>query len=428
MPNQITSQYEVARSHEVNEARQRRARERAIAAARDGVEHALTLDRQANELEAQVKAYDSDADGFQQRAHTDHVAWNLRLIFAGAILLYVFLELISSGDIAEFLAHQMAPLFRLDAATGETPMWLRRLAGAAFIGGMLGATLLIKFVTAWFADVFRTARASTMPGEHLRYWSLTGALWGMYFAKAAYVAAVACLYVWLFGFAQQRAALMADIAAEQKQTVEATDLGIRIERGAVEAETAAGSKPAEETADSAATTRLAGATGVFYAVIVLLHALVLLLPTEGFSRELELAHFKRGKANARGTAFRAEEERTLRDIYERIRLAPPDYQQDLVYAAEPVVPKINKLYGSQVIRIAGRDRNSSFNGGEPGDNTAGFASPSPRTPNGPTANRVAAVARSGDDRTEPDAGPVTNWEAIFPGNNTPPPKHDNSNS
>ncbi|HKP05015.1 MAG TPA: hypothetical protein VJU77_16810 [Chthoniobacterales bacterium] len=414
MPNQITSKYEVARHQDANTARQVRARHRVIGAVRKGVEHALGLDRQAGELERQVAAYDADTDGFQQRVHSDHVAWNLRLIFFSAILLYVFLELISSGDIAEFLAHQMAPLFRLDTA-GETPMWLRRLAGAAFIGGMLGATLLIKFVTTWFAGVFRAARASTMPGEHLRYWSLTGAIWGMYFAKVVYVGAAACLYVWLFGFAQQRAALMADIATEQKQVVESTDLGIKIQRGAVETETVAVAKPAG-TVDSAATTRLAGASGVFYAVIVLLHALVLLLPTEGFARELEFAHFKRGKANARATAFHAEEERTLRDIYERIRLAPADYQQDLVYSAEPVVPKINKLYGSRVIRIAGRDQNSSLDGNEPGGDATRLAPLSPRTPNGPTGDGTAAVAESSRDNSAPiDQVPATNWDTIFPG-------------
>ena len=416
MQNQMPSQYEIDRDQQRSNARQFRARQSAIEEVRKSVEHALSLDLNAKRIEKQVEAHENDVNGFQQRAHADRVAWNLRLIFCASILLYVFLEYIASGDVAEFLAHQMAPLFSVDPGAGETPIWLRRLAGVAFIGGMLGATLLLKFVTAWFSNLFKTTRSEVKPGEHLRYWGLTTVIGLIHLSKVAYVAAVAGLYIWLFGFAQERAIMIADIAAEQKQTAQWSDLGIKIEGGTVETDEAVKKSAAEATAP-AQNSRLAGATGVFYVAIVMLHALVILLPTDGFGRDLELAHFKRGKSEARAASMRDEEGRTLRDVYERIRTASGEYQQDFIDVAMPCVPKINKLYGRPVIRMPeDYDQNPSFGRTYPEPVAEPQSGAVSRNQISPSGNRSSSTYQMAEHDEEPfnNETPVNVYDSIFP--------------
>lgn len=113
---------------------------------------------------------------------------------------------------AEYLAHQIAPLFSVDPSSGLTPMWLRRLAASAFIGGMMGATLLTKFVTTWAINHFKAARSRLLPGEHLRFWGWNLSIACIWLCKLAYIVAIAGLYFWLWGFAQERAAIIADLA------------------------------------------------------------------------------------------------------------------------------------------------------------------------------------------------------------------------
>ncbi|HPA16149.1 MAG TPA: hypothetical protein PLU30_00280 [Verrucomicrobiae bacterium] len=419
MPNPTPSQYEADRLQQQNEARRNSERQRTIRAFRDQVEAAIDLDARAGGLERRIVAYDGDLDGFRQRVLADRADWKMVWIFWGAILFLPLMEFLSSGDIADVLAYNMAPHFGFDPATGGMSIWLRRVAGAGFIGSMLVATLLTKLATTWFSGVFKRARSSLMAGEDLRYWCLTCGIWGMHFARVAYIVAAASLYLWLFGFAQERAAIMADFAVEQKQAAEWTDLGIRIEGGAIEADEA-GAPKAENAEAAASTTRLAGATGVFYAVIVLLHALVLLLPTNGFARELELARFRRGPAEARATALRGEEGHVLREIYERIRTAPNGYQQDFIAAAEPVIPSIIKLYKRDVIRLPENAQNPVSTTSDAVQERVPQSPPdSPTQPFGPNGNGATVAGyhqgiHSDPDDSPSDEAPPADWETIFP--------------
>jgi len=422
MPN-TQSQFEIERNQQRISDRQHGRLRKVIAIARGMVEHALSLNLKASRIEKQLQDHDTDNDGFRARVRADRRDWLLLWVFWGTILLYTVLEFMTSGDIAEMLACQMAPHFGIDPATGGMPIWLRRSAGVGFVAGMLLATLLVKLISGWFLDSFKTARAALMPGEDRRYRGLTCGIWGIYLSKVAYVAAVAGLYVWLFGFAQQRAAFMADLAAEQKQTAEWTDLGVKIEGGVVETDEAVPAKSSAAT-ETETVARLAGATGVFYAVIVLLHACVLLLPIPDPSRELELAHFKKGVADKQAVALRAEERQTLREIYEHVRIAPEQYRSDLVEATEPVHAAINQIYGRRVIGIAGVESTPPDSNG-----TSAAARPQPLNPNGPNGNggahaanghshvATAAASINGSNGQHPigeEEPPVADWDAIFP--------------
>lgn len=420
MPN-TQSQLENERNQQRLSDRQHGRLRRAIAAVRGMVEHALSLNLKAGRIEKQLRDYDSDNGGFRARAQADRRDWLLLWVFWGTILLYTVLEFMTSGDIAEMLACQMAPHFGVDPATGAMPIWLRRAAGLGFVLGMLGVTLLVKLITNGLLTSLKSARAALVPGEDGRYRLLTCGIWGAYLSKLAYVAAVAGLYVWLFGFAQQRAAFIADLAAEQKQAAEWTDLGISIEGGVVETDEAA---PATSSvaAETETVSRLAGATGVFYSVIVLLHACVLLLPVNGFSRELELAHFKKGVADKQAVALREEERQTLRDIYEHVRIAPQQYRADLVEATEPVHAAINQLYGRRVIGIAGVESKPPEFGGADSPTEPQPFTPSELDGNGFGANGHNHVATgvapiiglNGHDPVGEEEPPVADWDSIFP--------------
>jgi hypothetical protein len=327
---------------------------RVIKPLRSLVERAVLLGTRAQRLAGHVRAYDANTEGFRARVAADRADWLLLWVFWGVILCYAVLEFMTSGDIAEVLAYQMAPHVGLDPVTGQVPIWLRRVAGVGFVGAMLLATLLVKLLTSLALGSFKRGRLALEDEEgRVGQRVLLGfGVAGVYLVKLVYVAAVAGLYFWLFGFAQERAATMAILTAEEHQTAAAANLGIKIEGGSVET-TAPDAAAAPGTDPRATITRLSGATGVFYVLIVMLHALVLLLPTNGFSRELELAHFKRAKADARLVDLRQREGRLLREIFEHVRTSPTHFRDDLVQASEPVHAAINQVYRRPVIGFGG---------------------------------------------------------------------------
>lgn len=345
MPTPTPSAYELDRNQRRDADRRGKRQKRLIAQFRKWVEKAISLNRAAQTLEKTNEAYDQDKDGLQHRAASDRAAWWSMCVFTGAVLLYVIGEFFASGDVAEWLAHQIAPLFvDSNGADASTPIWLRRTAGIGFVTVMLGVTLLLKFVTTHYVHRLSARRERVAAGDAATYRGLTFGIWLNHGAKAAYIAAVAVLYVWLFGFAQERAAFTAAIAAEQK-AVESLDLGIKIEGGEVQTSGTGTAPVASDGNKDAVGHKLAYATGVIYVCLWLLHGLVLLLPTEGFGRELPFAHYKRGAAGRTVESLRESEERTLRDILERINRAEGGEREVLVRAAQPVRKRLIEAAG-----------------------------------------------------------------------------------
>jgi hypothetical protein len=281
------------------------------------------------------------------------------------------------------------------------------VAGVALALGILAGTILVKLVLTLVLRKLKADLSSLVPGEEARYRNLTFAISAVYLSKIAYVTMIAGLYVWLYGFAQQRAQFMADVSSEQTQSSDWGDIGVKFEGGVLETEETVPTKTTEAS-DKEIAARLAGATGVFYAVIVLLHTCVLLLPANGFGRELELAHFKKGPAQSKAAILRAEEHRSLREIYEYVRIAPESYRSDLVEATEPVHAAINRLYGRTVIRISGVEFT-------PPDSNGFHSAVSSQTPssNGLNVNGNAHTAGASDSNGEADASDAA-WDAIFP--------------
>lgn len=396
MPATTTeSPFQAARRQRQVDARQAATRRSLMRRHRQDIEAAIELDRDATRHGNQLLDHAEDRNGFRQRVQEDRTSWWLWAIFWGAILLYVVAEFLTSGDVSDWLANQIAPLFQVDAQ-GGTPIWLRRVAGCSFVGIMLGVTLLLKFVTTWFKTRFQAERSTVQAEEAARHWRLTAGIWATQVAMAAYLAGVAFLYTWLFGFAQERAMITASIAAEQ-QTLEWTDLGVKIEGGTIETDEAVPKKAGAASSPPAVTgSRLAWATGVVYICLWCLHALVMLLPTDGFGRDLELAHFKRGAVERRMERMRTQEEGILRGIYERIMSVDGNDRDALVRITYPVARRLNATMGQTVMEVppatagAAPENQTQGEGAHTTDNTstpqsaygAGIDATAPTTGNG----------------------------------------------
>lgn len=338
--------------------RQRRTSERQAEASRSlvrkhrsDVETVISLDNKAVVLEGQLRAFDQADGDFRRRVQEDRTAWWLRVIFWGSIALYIVAEFMTSGDVSEWLANQIAPLFQVDVNGGDTPVWLRRVAGCAFVGTMLGVTLLLKFVTTWFRARFSEERANVKVGEDALHRNLTAGIWMTQLAKVVYLAGVAVLYVWLFGFAQERAAITAAIATEQQQSLQWTDLGIKLDGGTIETDEAVPKSTSAAPPAAVTGSKLSWATGVLYVMLWALHGLVLLLPTDGFGRELELAHFKKGTTERDVRKIRETEGRIHRDNYERIMSVQGEDRDALIRETLPVASQMNKALGREVIVV-----------------------------------------------------------------------------
>ena len=384
MPTNTPSAYQMHEA-ELRAQRQRHGdRNRMVRTHRNNVERAISLNRRASLMEGQLAAFDGD-ESFRQRVSDDRADWWCRTIFFLAVGLYVGGEFFASGDVAEWLAHQISPLF--DIRTEQTPVWLRRAAGVGFVGIMLGVTLLLKFVTSWFGAKFKAARAQAQIGEHSLFWKMTVGIWCNHAVKAAYLVAVAMLYFWLFGFAQERAAFTAAIVAEQQeQGADSMNLGVKLDGGAVEEKKAETTK-AEEQKSGAIGGNLALATGVVYVCLWMLHGLVLVLPVDGFNRELEFAHFKRGTVERKAVAMRGEQDRVLRDILERVHAVEGEDRDILIRETQPVAKLVNLAAGRDAMDVP-----PSPPGDEP---QTADASPSPMPPP-PSPTGVATAQESKD--------------------------------
>jgi hypothetical protein len=217
-------------------------------------------------------------------------------------------------------------------------------------------------------------------GQRSHFWKMTIGMWSNYAVKVVYLAAVALLYVWLYGFAQERAALTAAIKADD-QREEAQVLPLKFENGAV---SSVEPSPIEEVGVPSDDSKLALATAVIYVCLWTLHALVLILPVDGFGRELEFAHFKRGAVERKVNSMRDRQGLVLRDILERIHSVEGEHREILIRETQPIVHLVNKAARRQAMddHASGRDE-------EPPASAAAHTPPSPFDP-APTGGASAA--------------------------------------
>ena len=380
------SQYELHQAE--SRAQQQGSAETAglVSRHRADVEEVIRREGRATRMEAQISAYDAD-ENFREQVAADRSQWRCRVMLLAAVFVYIIGEFFASGDVAATLAVQIAPLFNLGAIE-EPPVWLRRLAGCGFVVIMLFATLGIKYAASVLGAAFETAKARATVGQSWVFWSNSIGVWVTHLAKVAYLVAVSFLYLWLYGFAQDRAALHATDKAE-----EAPAAPIKYERGAVvepQPPVADGDKAERSGGESKKSdpgSRLGMATGVLYICLWLIHGVVIVLPVNG--RELEFAHFKRGASEQRVHAMRENQGRLLRDILERIHSVEGENRDVLIRETQPIAHLVNKAAGRSTMDVP---RN-----GPDEEPPAAASVQNPTPPPTPAPTAAAAVAEPQDD-------------------------------
>lgn len=383
MATTTPSPFQKARSEQRVETRRKKQLSRLISNFKALVERAIALAKRGDALAAKLRTYDGDPARFNARVASDTSAWWAMVIFAAAIALYVIGEFFASADVAEFLAHQIAQLFvHASGPATETPVWLRRAAGVGFVVIMLGLTLLLKYVTDYYASDLRQRRSSVEAGDGATYWKFTTGLMATCSARVLYLGAVLWLYTWLYGFAEQRAAYMAAIASE-RNAAEMVDVQLALHDGTVQAAQANPSATPTAQNMEGDSRKLAYATAVIYACLFGIHCLIIAMPTHGFGRELPLANFKREAAQRRLDALRLEEDRLLRDLLTRISAAQGEEKNALVMEAQPVRARIEAAAASQPVQQNGPPEPGarSATDTDPDDDTA--AAPAATPPSGP---------------------------------------------
>jgi hypothetical protein len=95
--------------------------------------------------------------------------------------------------------------------------------------------------------------------------------------------------------------------------------------------------------------KLARPQVLVYALLTMLHGLLLIIPCAERPDDLSLAFFDRGRAGRAARNLRQQEGTMLRDLHTRIREANPSYQNDLVVEAMPIAKRINETLGWQAL-------------------------------------------------------------------------------
>ena len=332
-----------------NDSRRQAARAAGIDAVRTPTEQAIALNREAARVRNRILQHDANPEWVAAQVRRDRTDFALWIVFVLMLCAYLVIEWMTSGDIASMLANGMAPHFGLK--DGETvPRWLIRAAGAGFVGLMLMVTIMVKIIASYGLDRAHNARAALMPGQEVSHRKFTSQIRWFHLLKVLYVCAVGLLYCWLYGFAAQRGVLMAQMGNAAAEMARVSNSTVSFEDGGVKDTSSSGEGAKSKSETEAAGRMLAGASAVFFAMIVCMHAGLLCLPVSNPARPLEYLGFSRSKFEAKLDSLVARRDQNLRDIYERVRRSEGEQRSDLLEATEPVHGMINQsLFGGRFV-------------------------------------------------------------------------------
>lgn len=331
-----------ARTHAARNSRRRRT----LASHRGDVEKVQGCQDEIHLSRELVERYDAPDGEFRDLVEEQHDTRNRQRVFWLAVLAYVVGEYFVAGNVAEWLATEILPMIRdlswkadgalADADSSGVPLWLRRAVGVGFVGIMLAGTLVLKFLTHWCLTRVRSARQALLPGQHGKAAFLAAQATGLIGLKVVFLLMVAGLYLWLFGFSQERAEFVSLLKEEQTGVVDPLQ-GFEIDesgnlRTQDELPRASGTSGESATGGS-----MAYATAVCYVMCWCIHGLLLGFPVHGFSKKLRYARFDREDAIEGGEEARRERVRLNRQILERIdEESDPEIKEALVRAVQPI--------------------------------------------------------------------------------------------
>lgn len=360
--NEGPSAYE--RAEQENQARE--AREAALGQRvdlhRSEVEEACRIRSKRAQIEAQRDRFENDPV-YRRRVETARRALKISFFCVGISILIFFADLfLGTPDLAEDLAFPVMSLIpdtllpdadSVEAGSAATPNWLRLAIGIILSVVVLALTIAVKIIGD--EAPVHNARKRLSAGD-TRGWRLTTRqLWTRRAVKVGYLAIMFGAFTWLYTYAQERARVMESLTAGSVEEMDWQNLGFNLlstGEGEIDESIPAANKESGES-DTAVSGKLALGAGATYAMLFILHALLLMLPTPNSTIDLPLARFNPHRAEAKAAKMRRQEEGLLRGIVARIQTVRGDdsTRETLIVLSEPVARAVNELYGRTLMPI-----------------------------------------------------------------------------
>lgn len=326
---------------------------------RNEVERACSIRSDRVVIEAQRTRFENDS-AYRTRIERARRARNLIVFTVGVILLIFLSDLfLGTPDLAEDLAHPVKSLIpeswlpETGSEEGEssaTPNWLRLVIGMTLSTVALALTIAVKIVGD--ETPVHNARRRLSQGDAKGWRQVTIQLWTRRAIKIGYLAIMLAAFTWLYTYAEERARVMESLTAESGQELNWANLGSNL----LSTEEGKDHEPILEDTSGPELKKggkLALGAGATYAMLFILHALLLMLPTPKSTIDLPLASYNPHRAEAKAEKMRREEEGLLRGIVARIQTVRDDdsTRETLIILSEPVAHAVNELYGRTLMPI-----------------------------------------------------------------------------
>jgi|GEM_PF-2610041 len=374
------------RSEQQHRARQAREAniERIIALHRSDVEEACRLNGERIRTEELVHRFESDP-AFRTRVSLARKNRGI-LAFSWAIMVLIFFAdlFLGTPDLAEDLAHPVMSMMpeswveaedkssekavvkanepsKGDSTSKEreedeqksvpTPNWLRLVVGVVLSLVVLALTVTVKLLGD--ETLLHRARRRLGAGDGRGWRMINQQIWTRRAIKLGYLVIMLGAFTWLYTYAEKRAEVMESLASESTDELSWDNLGVRLlSTGEVQTDEAT---PAPATKSNEVESKdggsLALGAAATYAMLFILHALLLMLPMPQSTMDLPLARFNPHHAGNQAAEMMLREHGLLRGVVARIQTVRPDdsIRETLITLSEPVARAVNALYNRELM-------------------------------------------------------------------------------
>jgi hypothetical protein len=244
--------------------------------------------------------------------------------------------------IPESLQHRADPS---EDGSVATPNWLRLAIGVMLSTIVVVLTVAVKMLGN--ETPLHDARRRLRSGDTRGWRTISRQLWTRRAIKVGYLAIMLGAFSWLYTYAQERARVMERLAASSVEEFRWDKLGVRIlPTGEMDTNEATPPAAGASNADERKGGALALGAGTTFAMLFILHALLVMMPMPRSTIDLPLAKFNPHDARSSAVELRGREEGILHGIVARIQRLPRNdsIREMLIVLSEPVARAINELY------------------------------------------------------------------------------------
>lgn len=341
---------------------QEAVRQRIIDAHRSEIDEACELRGERLRVEERVRRFETDSS-FRSRVSAARKVLGVLAFTVGIGVLIFFADLfLATPDLAEDLAHPVMSLIPASwlgsvaedaGASMSTPNWLRLTLGVVLSLVALALTVTVKVISDETPVLL--ARRRLGAGDRQGWRLISRQLWTKRAVKFAYLLVMFGAFSWLYSYAEKRAEVMESLASQSTEELNWETLGGSIlPSGQAETKEAT---PAPDAHGAITEVRKGGSLALgaaaIYAMLFILHAVLLMLPMPQSTLDLPLAKFNPHRAEKQAAAMRGREATLLRGIVARIQTTPAEdpLRTTLINLSEPVAPAVNELFNRVIMPL-----------------------------------------------------------------------------